>query len=322
MMAHSAGRPRVTAAVLTFNGRALLEVVLASLAAQTGEAFETVVLDNGSHDGSVAWLRERWPEVGVVALAQNVGVAAALNRCVEAGSGEYVALLNNDLELEPDCLSELVSALDAHPRAAVAAAKLRDFHDRALLDGAGDWLAWRGAALRRGQGEPDGGRYDQPCTVFAACGAMAVYRRAALEAVGPFDEQFETGLEDLDWSFRAQLLGYDCVYVPSAVAYHMGSATIGRVPSAGTLRLNWRNWLWLIAKDYPASALLRHGPAIACQQAKTLAVAARARRLGVWWRAWLEAVRGLPAIVGKRRMIQRNRKRGRRELERVVGEHR
>jgi hypothetical protein len=321
-MAGNADQPRVTAAVLTFNGRELLEVVLPSLAAQRAADFTTLVLDNGSRDGSVAWLGEHWPEIDIVALPENIGVAAALNRCVAAGSGEYLALLNNDLELEPDCLSELVRALDERSGAAVAVAKLRDFHDRSLLDGAGDWLAWRGAALRRGQGEHDDGRYDEPQTVFSACGAMAVYRRSALAVVGPFDEQFETGLEDVDWSFRAQLLGYDCIYVPSAVAYHMGSATIGRVPSAATLRLNWRNWLWLIAKDYPAAALLRHAPEIALQQAKTLAIAARDRRLGVWWRAWREAAHGLPAVIDKRRTIQRGRKRGLRELEHIVGEHR
>ena len=110
-----AAEPVLTATVLTYDGRELLEVVLPSLAAQTFTDFRTVVVDNGSSDGSAAWLAVHWPQVEVVSLPANVGVTAALNVCLDAATTELVALLNNDVELHPDCLGELVAAMREHP---------------------------------------------------------------------------------------------------------------------------------------------------------------------------------------------------------------
>jgi GT2 family glycosyltransferase len=312
--------PRVTAVVLNYDGRHLLETALPSLAAQRYRDFRTVVVDNGSGDDSRAWLAERWPAVEVVGLPVNVGVTRALNVCVGAAAGELVALLNNDVELDPAFLGELVAALDAHPEAGVAAPKLIDFHDRRRLDGAGDVFHWSGYAARRGQGELDRGQYDRARAIFGACGGAALYRRAAFAEVGGFDEQFEAFLEDVDWSFRAQLAGHGCFYAPSALAYHMGSATLGSRLEGRTLYLNWRNAVWTIAKNYPAGALARHSPELLGLQLKGLAKALRDRQLGLWLAVWRDALRGLPAILRKRRDVQRSRRLRLRELERIVGE--
>jgi GT2 family glycosyltransferase len=308
----------ITVAIPNYNGRPLLEGVLPSIFEQTLIPARTVVVDDCSSDDSVAYLRASWPEVDVVGLAENVNVTVAMNECLRAAHTELVVLLNNDVELEPDCLAQLAAALDAHPSAGAAAAKLLDFDDRHRLDGAGDIFFWRGAATRRGQGEVDDGRYDEPSPIFAACGAVVAYRRSALEQVGEFDERFVAGLEDVDWSFRAQLLGIEIRYVPSAVAYHMGSATIGRTLTPSMAYLNWRNWLWLIAKDYPASALLRHAPELAWQQAKILVLALVERRLGTWLRVWRDAIAGLPDVLRQRHEIHRRRRRGTRELESIA----
>ncbi len=314
--------PQVTVAITNYNGRKLLEVLMPSLARQSLQPCATVVVDDCSSDDSLAYLREHWPQVEVRQLTQRSNVTVAMNECLRARRSEYVVLLNNDVELDPDCLAELVAALEAYPQAAASAAKLRDYHDRSLLDGAGDVFFWRGAAKRRGQGEPDDGRYDAPRTIFAACGAVVAYRGSLLDEIGPFDEQYVAGLEDVDWSFRAQLLGYDIRYVPSALADHMGSATIGRTLTPAMAYLNWRNWLWLIAKDYPAGSLARHAPELVLQQLRILALALYERRLGVWLRAWRDALRGLPEVLAKRRAIQRARRRGARKLELIVRETR
>lgn len=309
----------LTVAVLTYNGRELLQTVLPSLAAQRFRDFRTVVVDNGSRDGSAEWLAEHWPEVEVIALPDNVGVTAALNVCLRAGDSELVALLNNDLELHPDCLGELVAAMRRHPRAGSAGAKLVDFHDRGVLDGAGDLLGWGGVPARRGHGERDHGQYDAPRAIFGACGAAAVYRRAAIEQVGPFDEAFYAFYEDSDWALRAQLAGWDCRYVPSAIAYHMGSATLGAEMSDFTRYHVWRNAIWLVAKDYPASALLRQAHRLAFVQAAGLRDAVRARKLAVWRHAVGDALAGLPAVLQRRRAVQRGRTRSLRELEAIIG---
>lgn len=311
-------RPSLTVAVLSYDGRHLLEGLLPSLAAQRFRDFRTVVVDNGSSDGTAAWLAEHWPDVDVVSLPENVGVTRALNVCAAAADTELVALLNNDLELDRDALGELVRAMRDHPGAGSAGAKLLDFHDRTVLDGAGDVLAWTGMANRRGHGEPDRGQYDTPQDVFGACGGAAVYRRAALEDVGPFDEAFFAFSEDVDWALRAQLAGWRCRYVPSAVVYHMGSATIGRGLSDFTRYHLWRNGIWLVVKNYPATALVRQAHRIALGQALTFAVACRDRKLGVWWRAVRDALRALPAVLRRRRAVQRRRRIPLAALERVV----
>jgi GT2 family glycosyltransferase len=283
--------------------------------------FEVVVIDNGSRDETKAWLRERWPNVEVVSLPENVGVTAALNVCVEVGRGELLALLNNDLELAPDCLGELVAALRTHPEAGWAAAKLMDFADRDVIDGAGDVYTWTGAAGRRGHGEHDYGQYDTPGEIFGACGGAAVYRRSVLREVGPFDEDFFAFYEDVDWNLRAQLAGLSCRYVPTAVVYHMGSATIGPGLTDFTRYQILRNALWVLAKDMPAGALLRHRNELILGQRQQLEAAIRDHKLRVWLRAWRDALLGLPRVLRKRRAVQEKRRIDLSALDSIVGAH-
>lgn len=311
--------PRVAACIATYNGRRLLEIVLPSLERQSYRDLRAVVVDDCSTDETVPWLREQWPAVGMVLHAENKGVTAALNTCMAAGAdSEFVLLLNNDVELDERCVELLVGELDAHPEAAVAVAKLRDYKRRELLDGTGDVYTWAGFAYRRGQGEVDRGQYDEMTEVFGACGAVALYRRAAFARVGPFDERFYALCEDADWSFRARLMGYGCRYVPAAVAYHVGSASLGPRLSEFTLYHNWRNQIWTIVKDYPGWALVRHAPDLLLGQLAMLLVALRRRYLGVWLRAWRDALRGLPWALRERLRIQRARSADARLLEAVI----
>jgi GT2 family glycosyltransferase len=314
----SARSARLTVAIANYNGRALLDVALQSLAAQRFRDFGVLVVDDGSTDDSVAWLEDRWPDVEVLSQP-NRGVTAALNVCLQTPATELVMLLNNDVELHPDCLGELVGALDEHPEAGSAAAKLLDFDDRQVLDGAGDELDWRGHGHRRGHGERDRGQYDQPQAIFGACAAAALYRGSALATVGLFDEDFKAFFEDVDWALRAQLAGLSCRYVPSAIAYHMGSATLGKGLTDATTYQLWRNAVWLVVKGLPGSLALRHSHQLLAGQLLNLAVAVKERKLGVWTRAWRDALRGLPRMLARRRRIQAARRVSPRELEPVLG---
>ncbi|HEY3773982.1 MAG TPA: hypothetical protein VGL69_13360, partial [Solirubrobacteraceae bacterium] len=123
---------------------------------------------------------------------------------------------------------------------------------------------------------------------------------------------------DIDWDFRAQLAGFTCRYVPSAVAYHMGSATIGAGLSDFTRYHLWRNTLWVLAKNTPARLLVRHGPEIVLGQLLNLAVAVRDRTLLTWARAWRDALREMPRMVRRRRVIQANRRLDDRGIEAVI----
>ncbi|HMH46813.1 MAG TPA: glycosyltransferase, partial [Solirubrobacteraceae bacterium] len=129
--------PRLTVVLTNYNGRGLLETMLPSLARQSYRDFAIVVVDDGSSDGSVSYLRERWPDVDVIELPGNGGVTAAMDVGLRAPSSELVALFNNDMELDPNCLAALVAALDSHPEAGSATPKMLDFSDRRRIDGAG-----------------------------------------------------------------------------------------------------------------------------------------------------------------------------------------
>jgi GT2 family glycosyltransferase len=298
---------RVAAVVLSYDGRELLDVLLPTLRAQRYRDFSITIVDNGSSDGTAAHVRSSWPEAQLIEIPVNVGVAAALNRGVTSSAGEYVALLNNDLELDPGWLGELVDALDRHPRAASATGKLLNFRRRGEFDAAGDLMRWSGAPDHRGHGEPDRGQYDEPAAVFSPCAGAALYRRDALEAVGPFDEDFFAYMEDIDWGFRAQLAGYESRYEPAAVAYHVGGATTAREP-ARYVALQRRNQILLVLKNYPAGALVRHAPAILLHQAGWIAAGRRDGILRQHLAALASAASAIPATLGKRRAVQRARR--------------
>ena len=169
------------------------------------------------------------------------------------------------------------------------------------------------------RGERDLGQYDEPCAIFGACGGACVYRRAVLEAVGPFDASFYAFYEDIDWDFRAQLAGYTCRFVPDAVVFHMGSATIGRGLTDFTRYHLWRNTLWVLGKNAPAGHLLRHLPEIALGQATNLAVAVRDRKLRIWVRAWRDAFAHPIELRQRRRIVQRGRRISDHEVDRIIG---
>jgi GT2 family glycosyltransferase len=298
----------LTVAMPNYNGRSLLGEMLQSLDRQTLKPARIVVVDDCSEDDSVDYLHNNWPHVEVVRLSRRGGVTAAMNACLRAADTELVGLFNNDMALEPECIAELVAALDEHPQAGSATPKMLDYTERSVFDGAGDMLSWRGGGTRRGHGQRDIGQYQVPEEVFGPCGGAALFRRSALAQVGELDEAYFAYYEDLDWSFRAQLLGIGCRYVPSAVLYHRGSATLGRGMSDFNGYHLWRNPVWLIAKCYPTGAILRHAPALLRGQAGNLYTAIRARRVRVWARAMRDAFLGLPAALAKRRAIQSGRR--------------
>ncbi|MCW3006275.1 MAG: glycosyl transferase, family 2 [Solirubrobacterales bacterium] len=303
----SARRPRLTAVILNLDGQALLERMLPTLALEDPDV-RVVLLDDGSSDGSDGWVARSFAGIDVVRNPENLGVARSFNRAVELADGsDYLALLNNDLELEPGYLQRLVEVLDAHPEAASVAGKMRSVRDPTRLDGAGDAFLWSSAATRRGWGEVDAGQYDAPCEVFSACGGAAVYRMAAFADVGLFDGDFFAYLEDIDWGFRAQLRGWTARYEPSAVVHHVGGATTSKRSTYFGM-LQRRNQLLLVIKDYPARALALHLPKILLHHAGWLVASIRDGVLGSHLRALGQVVAMLPATLRKRREIQGRRR--------------
>ena len=312
--------PRVTVVIPNWNGEPFLRLCLGSLRDQSFRAFETIVVDNGSVDGSIAFVKEHFPEVNVVPLGENRGIAAAFNAGIEASTAEYVVLLNNDTEQDPGWLEALVLAAEDHPESGLFASKLVDFHDRRVLDGAGDAMRLGGLPYRLGHGERDGVRFDNPGYVFGACAAAALYRRGMLDEVGLFDKDFVSYCEDGDLSFRAQLAGYRCFYVPGAVVYHMGSASTGGKRSPTATRLGSRNSFSLLVKNLPLSTVPYVLPFFALGQFVRLITAAATGSLQAHLEGLAGAWRHLPLMLGKRAEIQKRKKISDAEVRRLLRE--
>jgi len=312
--------PRVSVVIPSWNGRRWLDLVMPSLERQRFRDFEALVVDNGSSDGSAERVQTRWPWAGVLTLSDNVGFAAAVNRGIEQTRGEYVALVNNDMELHEGFLGALVTALDSNPDAASVTAKMLSLRDRDVIDGAGDALRWSGVVRPRGRGERDVGQFDVPAEVFSACGGAALYRRIAFDDVGLFDEAFFAQMEDVDWGFRARLLGHGCRYVPGAIAYHAGSASMQREgrPDPWFWGLAVRNCVWMWAKCYPRSAIARNAHLLLGHELAGFYFAFREGMLTARLRALGHAARGLPRVLRQRREIQSSRRIGRAELDQVI----
>jgi GT2 family glycosyltransferase len=281
-----------------WNGARWLPACLDSIAAQSLQPSEVIVVDNGSTDGSLELLRERG--VRVLELGHNTGFAFAANRGIEAASAESVALVNTDVELAPDWLERMTQALGA--QAASVASKMLDLTDRTRVYDAGDILRRDGVCEQRGRFGPDDGRYDEPSDMFAACAGAALYRRDAVLGVGGFDERFFAYLEDVDLGLRLRLAGWTCRYEP-AVALHASEGSSGALerPLEGWVE---RNTLLLVAKTFP----LRWLPYVAYRQLGWTWHALRERRLRKHLGGALAALPVLPAMLRERRALRASAK--------------
>jgi len=220
----------VAVVIVSWNSREYLEGCLSSLRGLERPVQQIVVVDNASTDGTPGWLAERFPEVELLALPANEGFCRANNLGIAGTHTPFVLVLNPDTELEPGFLRRLLPAFD-DPRVGIGCGKLLRF-DRKTLDSAGQQLARSRQPLDRGYGKTDEGQYDLDESVFGACGAAALYRRAMLDSIADergrfFDEAFFAFVEDLDLAWRARKLGWRSVYRFRAVGYHArgGSAS-------------------------------------------------------------------------------------------------
>jgi GT2 family glycosyltransferase len=280
-----------------FNGVRWLPGVLETVARQTRAPAEVLVVDDGSTDGSLALLAERFPAVRVLALGENGGFARTANAGLRAVGAEAVALVNTDVRLAPDWLERALAAL--RPSDAAVATKMVDLDDPSLLYDAGDVLRRDGACEQRGRFERDTGRYDEPGEVFSACAGAALYRREAVLACGGFDERFGTYLEDVELGLRLQLAGWRCRWEPRAVAEHAGGGSTGSLRHGPGAWVE-RNTLLLVARAFP----LRWLPLVAYRQVGWAWHAARAGRLGEHLAGVRMALPALPAQWRGRRALR------------------
>jgi GT2 family glycosyltransferase len=314
---------------------------LQSLTTQNlNQPFEVVVVDNGSDDDSPEMVLKDYAEnirfrTEVIRNSENRGFCAANNQGFAASDSEFVALLNNDAEAEPAWLEKLASAFDGRPDVGMAASKILVYEDPRRIDKAGHLIYPDGQNRGRGSGELDKGQYDRVEEVLWPDGCAAMYRRAMLDEIGGFDEDFFAYADDAELGLRARIAGWKCQYIPGAVVRHHRGATLG-VRSSRRLELIERNRVLLAVKLFPWSLLwwnplyyaMRLGAgvwaAITGQGevgkypgVRGKLTAALAMLKGDW-----QALRLIPRMLAKRGEVARIRKLSPREVRKLILDHR
>jgi len=253
-------QPLVTTIVVNRDGLAHLQRCLPSLLAQRYEPQQLILVDNGSRDASVAYMRATCPQAQIITLTENRGFAAANNLAIRQAKGDFIALLNNDAFVEPDWLESLVSVARRDERIGMVASKMLFVAPRGVVNSAGICVDRVGIAWDRLGGTCDNAD-QQVVEVFGACAGAAPYRRALFDDIGLFDEDFFAYLEDVDLAWRAQLAGWRALYAPAARVTHWHSATSVEGSPFKSRSLG-RNKLWLILKNYPSPYLWYYLPLI------------------------------------------------------------
>lgn len=234
-----------TAIIPVHNRADLLARLLDSIDRQTVRFTEVVVVDNASTDGAADLARAHGCRV--ISMNENAGFARAVNRGWQSASTEWVAILNSDVELDDHWLERLGSV-----SASFATGLILDAANRRVIDGSWDLLSRAACAFRAGHGEPaqqEPGKDTRPAPIVIAPATACLFRRDVLERLEGFDESFDSYLEDVDLGLRCLRNGLTGIYIPGAVAYHHGSATLGRW-NARVVRLISRNQLLLISRHY------------------------------------------------------------------------
>lgn len=295
----------ISVIIINWNGKKLVSECLDGLRRQTCQAFRAILVDNGSNDGSLDFIKHHYPEVETIALPENLGFSRANNIALKAIKTEYVALLNNDAVPHPLWLKTLVEALEEHLEAGFAASKMFFYDKPRIIDRAGDAYTRAGTGLLRGRGRSSI-NYDRQEWIFGACAGAALYRTLMLHDIGLFDEDFFLVYEDVDLSFRAQLKGYKCLYVPEAIVHHKASSSI-IYDSPTSVYYGHRNLEWVYIKNMPTGLILKTIFLHIIYDIGAFFFFTTRGRSKDFVKAKLDALKGLKKALKKRRQIQRSR---------------
>lgn len=329
---------RVSIIIVNWNGISFLPTCLESLNRQTFRDFETIVVDNGSNDGSIDLLKSCYPWVNLVELADNTGFSGGNNQGLEHAGGEYIVVMNNDTEAEPDWLERLVAAADANPDAGQVACRICSMHDHDLIDSLGHGVCPDGMTrgrFRLQRWSEVKGQFKTVDEIFFGTACVSLYRRAAIDRVGFFDDDMFAFAEDSDLGMRLRWEGWRAVIATDAVVYHKYSGT-GGVFSPFKLCLVERNHYWVAIKNFPLSMLLLvpfytvvrylvqlkvvlkgegSGGEFAASGSKMSIVKALLK--GTWG-----ALMGMPLMLAKRRDIMRKARIDSKEMEALMKKYR
>jgi hypothetical protein len=268
----------ISVVIPTYNGIEHLKICFDSLLNQTidsktlklNEDYRIVLVDNGSIDNTVDFVKNNYNNIELICLGSNTGFAKAVNEGIKHSLTDrnisHILLLNNDIECKNDFLDKMLKGFVADNVGSVAC-KMLNYFDRNKIDDVGDFINLIGSPYARGHAETDKGQYNKPEYIFGACAGAALYKREVFQKVGFFDEDFFAYYEDVDFSLRMQMYGYKCFYNPEAECYHKRGATTS-YKSGFQTKLCEQNLVTLRIKNYPLLTYMQLQPLYAIARIK------------------------------------------------------
>ncbi len=310
--------PQISVIIVNWNGQALLDECLGSLKTQTFKDFETILVDNGSRDGSAEWVKKHHPGVRLLELKSNLGFSAGNNAGLALARGKFIALLNNDTKADPGWLEALHHCLESDDRIAACDSRILYYDRPDLVWSSGGSYTISGSVFSRFNREPEEKASRNEADVFIAVACAALYRKEVIDQIGFFDEEFFNGYEDVDWSFRAHLAGYRIVNQPKAVVCHKVSSTqVHNSPEF--VYHGQRNVSAVFFKNMPGWLLFKYWPLHLAYGLGSLVYFARAGRLNAFLKAKRDFLKMFPGTWRKRKVIQARRKLNSAEVELLLG---
>jgi GT2 family glycosyltransferase len=308
--------PLISVIILNWNGKDYLYPCIRSVKEQTYQNMEIILVDNASTDGSVEYIKNLFPDLRLIINHENIGYGGGNNLGIREAKGKYIFILNSDTEIEEKCVEWLWRCIEADQKIGVTTPKILLYDRRDTIDAAGLTVYPDGLSIGRGRLEPQE-KYNHSEEVFFGSGCASLYRKEMLKEIGLFDTDFFAYAEDTDLGWRARLAGWNAYYVPGAVVYHHHSKKFGVYSSMKAFLVErnriwvaWKNFPFLILCLWPFYTLTRYF----YQVIGILTRRGASGRFGQEYsplllipisvKAYLSGLRGLPAILRKRKEVQ------------------
>jgi GT2 family glycosyltransferase len=288
-----------------------LETCLPSVVSQTYPNLDVILVDNQTKDDSVAFVREHLPQIQVLSTEEPLGFDAANNMAMKKAQGEFLFLLNDDTEMTSGCVATCMDVMSQSEEIACVVPKMKLFYMRSFINSIGNSLYPDGLSCDNYVGYLDVGQFDTVEEVFSACFGAALLRRSVVEEIGFMDERYSWYFEDMDWSYRARIHGYEIVAAPEAIVYHKFNATMEKLASAFKLGLVARNRLRFIWKNLSLGRALRLTRIYWRESLRHVGWALDKGRNDIvraYLSSWGQWLRSLPELAMTRRQVRRRRR--------------
>ena len=266
---------------------------------QTYPDIEIIFVDNGSIDESVVYVKKEFPSVRIVVNKENFGFAKGNNIGIKEAKGDLIATLNNDTEVSPVWIEELVRVINSDKDVGMCSSKMLFMKDPKMINSTGIYISRSGACWDRGIFEKDIGQYECIDDIFGPCAGAAMYKKEMLQEVGLFDEDFCAYVEDVDLAFRGRLAGWKCLYVPKAIVYHMHGGTAGYMTDYTVYHGN-RNVVWNCVKNFPTWLLVTSSPWIIGRNIAVIPYYILKGHTKAIMKSKIDAIKGIPKMLRKR----------------------